>query len=463
MTNENDIQYAIMTLFAGEMTEQGLAELRKRFPKDIVHDMTDEKQFKSGRKVRTELNKLTKAIKDRRLSVTGEIKTKADDLTNEVELIFATVVGPFETQLEVNKKAKEKAERELKELLGGQRVEISNMNNFVTECIGKTSKYISDVIEAVDLIDTTYFHKEIIHEAIEVKKAVESRLAELLTQALNEETLQEERAKLLKQQEAAAAAQLIIDLKAKAQERLNKLMMIPTGFFGKTSKEINTKIESLKNFEVLESEFGELFNQANSSKTQVINQLEMMANQQETVEQAQAQVEQSKPEAVDQVELKSKIATERATLPYADSAQARGNQQRNIDRLVSQLEPEQNNVELGSMAEVMAKNAPTIAETKTVRGFLTEYNKANGYGVDDECLIETLTESKRVHTDSYIDMHRWYGIQSVVNEIDGVFIMFSDYIITGDNGMADMDLSHNLDGMVIVHRKERTVIEVYYA
>jgi hypothetical protein len=60
-------------------------------------------------------------------------------------------------------------------------------------------------------------------------------------------------------------------------------------------------------------------------------------------------------------------------------------------------------------------------------------------------------------------MHRWYGIQSVVNEIDGVFIMFNDYIITGDGCMGDMDLSHNLDDMAIVHRKERTVIEVYYA
>jgi putative phage-type endonuclease len=116
-----------------------------------------------------------------------------------------------------------------------------------------------------------------------------------------------------------------------------------------------------------------------------------------------------------------------------------------------------------SMAETMAKNAPTLAETKTVREFLTEYNKAKGYSVDDECLIESLTESNRVHTDPDIDMHRWYGIQTVVNEINGVFIMFSDYIITGDNGMGDMGLSHNLDDMAIVHRKERTVIEVYYA
>jgi len=320
------------------MTDQGLAELRKRFPKDVVHDMTDDKQLKAARKVRTERNKLTEAIKGRCIGVTGEIKTKADDLTNDVELIFSSVVGPFETQLEINKKAKEKAERELKELLDGQRIEIRDMNNFVSECVGKSSGSISDVIEAVDLIDTTMFHKEIIHEAIETKKTVCARLAELLTQAINEEALQIERQKLAKQQEEAAAAQLIIDLKAKAQERLNNLMMIPTGFFGKTSNEINSKIESLTNYEVLEAEFGELFGQANSAKAQVINQLTMMSGQQKTVEEVQAH--QAKPEVVDQIELKNKIDQSKQNIVYVDTSQARENQQREIDHLESQLEPE---------------------------------------------------------------------------------------------------------------------------
>lgn len=363
MNAKNPISTAIATLFSGEMTDQGLAELRERFPEDVVHDMTDEVQFKAARKIRTERNKLVEKIKDRRISVTSEIKTKADELTNKVELIFATVVAPFETQLEVNKLAKEKEERELKELLDGQRVEISNMNNFVTECIGKTSQSISDVIEAVDLVDTSFFHKDIIHEAIETKKTVCGRLAELLTQAISEESLALERAKLAEQQKLADEAQRIIDLKAKAQERLNKLMMIPTGYFSKTSKEINDKIESLKNYEVLESEFGELFSQANATKQQVISQLEIMANQQVMVEQAQGQVQeqQAKPEVNDQEELKIKIAQSKQNLDYADTAQARQSQQRDIDHLVSKLEPEPTAQKVPSMAERMAQGAPTLS------------------------------------------------------------------------------------------------------
>lgn len=284
MTNKSS---EISTLFSNEITESALSDLRERFPTDIVHDMTDEAQFKAARKVRTEKNKLTKAIHQRKVNLHSEITVVANDLTSEVESIFSTVVAPFERQLEINKEAKEKAERELKELLDGQRAKINDINKFVSDSVGKSSSQISGVIESVSNIDETMFHKDVIHEAIETKKHVQSRLADLLTQALNEESLQAEREALAKQQQEAAEAQRIADLKANAQERLNKLMMIPTGLYGKSSAEINQKISSLESYDVQESEFGELFNQANVTRTQVIDQLKMMMGQQVKVEDAE--------------------------------------------------------------------------------------------------------------------------------------------------------------------------------
>lgn len=98
----------------------------------------------------------------------------------------------------------------------------------------------------------------------------------------------------------------------------------------------------------------------------------------------------------------------------------------------------------------------------TVKQFLTEYNEREGYGTDKSCLIETLTEATRVYDDPNMDEHRWYICQEVVNEIDGTFIRFTAYIITGDNNMSDMGLEYDLDSAEIVQRKERTVIEIYY-
>lgn len=98
----------------------------------------------------------------------------------------------------------------------------------------------------------------------------------------------------------------------------------------------------------------------------------------------------------------------------------------------------------------------------TVREFLKKHNEAKGYGVDDGDLIETLTEGNRVHVEGR-DEHRWFFCETAVNEIDGVFIQYTDYLITGDASMSDMDLEYDLDSAEIVERKERQITEVYYA
>jgi len=97
-----------------------------------------------------------------------------------------------------------------------------------------------------------------------------------------------------------------------------------------------------------------------------------------------------------------------------------------------------------------------------VREFLKKVNEEHGWGTDDDSLIETLIDyGVTVHTEG-MDEHRWYICQTKVNQIDGTFIAFTDYIITGDNSMSDMDLKHDLETARIVERKERAITEIYY-
>lgn len=282
MQTENKVSNAIATLYENEMTDDGLAELKQRFPADVIIDMTDENELKKARKVRTEMNKLVEAITARRINVSADIKSKGDMLIIEVTKAFSPVVVPFEKQLIINKAVKEEKERKLRLLLDKQRIDIRNINDFISDCIGKDSKYISGSIDAVDGIDTSKFHKEIIHEAIETKENVLNRLTELLTQSIAEEALQEERKKLEVQQEKIKLA----ELKIKAQERLNTLMLIPTTMFGKTSVEIKEKIHSINHYPIVESQFGELYQTALNSAKTVVSQLGDMYEQLLLVEKA---------------------------------------------------------------------------------------------------------------------------------------------------------------------------------
>ena len=89
----------------------------------------------------------------------------------------------------------------------------------------------------------------------------------------------------------------------------------------------------------------------------------------------------------------------------------------------------------------------------TVREFLTKYNEKKGYAINDSTLIETMTEVGKVVHRGGQDRHRWYICETVVTEIDGTFIQYTDYIIAGDNSMDDMGLEYDLDNAKIVERK----------
>jgi len=166
-------------------------------------------------------------------------------------------------------------------------------------------------------------------------------------------------------------------------------------------------------------------------------------------------------------EAEAKAEAERERIRKEERAKAQAEEQakreqEEVDRLQREAEEKAKQPE-PTPEPIHQEVVEQVSVPKTVREFLTQYNESKGYGTDDESLVESLIEcGTRVHTDPDIDMHRWYGIQTVVNELDGVFVMFNDYLITGDNGMDDMGLSHDLDEMAIVHKKERTVIEVYY-
>lgn len=69
--------------------------------------------------------------------------------------------------------------------------------------------------------------------------------------------------------------------------------MIPSTMFGKASKEIKSKIDALINAEINQAEFGELTDQANIACTTVIQQLDAMLSQVETMERITVEAEQA--------------------------------------------------------------------------------------------------------------------------------------------------------------------------
>ena len=269
----------IEPLFANEITKAGLAELRDKYPANLVVDMSDDANFKAARKTRTERNKLLESIKRRRLDVTSELKGYADSLEAEVTNIYDVVVTPFLAEDTKRKDEAARVQREYEEKMTAERARIAKIQNFVPDCNGKDSDYIAGSIEAVDLIDAEGFHKDVIHEAIQTKKETLAALTQLLMDTKNREKVERE-------QEELAAEKARLEKEAKIQDRINNLKMLPVELVGVPSAHLETKLNDLDRFMVTEEEFGGHVAEVNEAKDKVIGQLKTMRDQQLAVETA---------------------------------------------------------------------------------------------------------------------------------------------------------------------------------
>jgi len=278
-TNQSAATNLVEVVYQEDLTKKGLADLRKQYPKSFSLDMSDEDEFKQGRKIRTERNKLVKSINDRRIGFTNELKAYGDELISKIDVIYDPIINAFELE---DKRRKEEAARIAKEreaFLNKQRQEIAQMHDFTEQCKNQSSQFIADTIEAVDLVDTEAFDKELIHEAIDTKKNIIEALNSMYQAAKAAEAVAAEREQLRIQQEAIAQQERLQKQAQEIGERINNLRNDPMNYFDKSSAEIAARIEKLEQFTPTNEKFGNRLDEVIQVLAQVIQQLKMMHQQ----------------------------------------------------------------------------------------------------------------------------------------------------------------------------------------
>lgn len=284
----------VEVIFQNELTAAGLADLRAKYPADVVTDMSVEENFKRARKTRTEMNKLVDAINRRRIDVSSEIKTHGDNLIKQVTDIYSVVVQPFEIEDQRRKDIAAEEKRKYDEKISAERAQIKEISDWVMFCNGKSPAEIQDIIEAVDLIDTAGFHKDLIHEAIEVKDSTLNSLSGMLQQAIINEQADKQR------QDAEMALRI--------EQRISALKMLPLDYMIKPLSDVESKLQSLANYQPDPVEFGERYNEAITAQQAVIQQMEMIASQKRQQEAVAAQQTVKQPEPEQPVNEQVKIA-----------------------------------------------------------------------------------------------------------------------------------------------------------
>ncbi|TMP50259.1 hypothetical protein [Pseudoalteromonas sp. S1688] len=287
-------------VFSESVTETTLKDLRKQYPKKLKLDMSNDDDFKEARKIRTERNKITTAIDDKRKAYCAEVKVYSDKLIGDIDKIYTPYIEAFETEDKRRKDEAARIAKEREEFLSKQRNEIAQMGYFTEQCKGQNSQFIADTIEAVDLVDTEAFDKELIHEAIDTKKSILEALNNMYQAAKAAEAVEAEREQLRIQQEAIAQQERLQKQAQEIEQRINNLRNDPMNYFGKSSQEVMARIQQLENFTPSEEKFGDRTNEVTQVLAQVIQQLTMMHTQQSQVEQAQQAANQAQAQQIEQ-------------------------------------------------------------------------------------------------------------------------------------------------------------------
>lgn len=296
----------------GVTIEQGLANLRILYPTDLEYDMKDDDDFKAGRKTRAECNKSVEKINRCRIDHDVKVKKFADGVICDIKEIYDPVITAFETEdIRRKKVAAEEAVKHQK-LIDGQLAEIKSIYGFCESARdNKTSKEIQGLIEAVDMIETDEFHKDVIHEAISAKKDTLLDLSQLLSDTIAKENVAKERETLrleteaLKAKEEKAAHQKAID------DKIQNIRNLLSEYFSKTSTEINDKLIGLNNFFPKQEQWGDRCDEVQIAVDLVITQLKELSTSKKMMEDIDAKKleEEAKVKETQEQQVKDAVIT----------------------------------------------------------------------------------------------------------------------------------------------------------
>lgn len=284
-----------------KQTDKDISTLREQ-KKGLVIDVSTDSGFKEARKERTEMNKSLTVIDDVAKKGKRDIDVKREEFKDVVRVIYQPIVSQFE--IEEQRRKDVKKEEEIKEAARVKAIldQINGIRQFSLNLQGKTSEEVSDIIEAVNMIDVSENFAEHTQEAMQAKSETLGELNINLSSKIQNEKLEQDRLALAEEKKVNDEKIRLADLKQKAQERLMNLQLIPSKMYGQTSKQIKAKISSLGNFEIKEDEFGELTEQAHVEVGNVCGQLKQILDNVLLVEEAKADKKLMQEEIANQQE-----------------------------------------------------------------------------------------------------------------------------------------------------------------
>lgn len=190
----------IVAIFNDAVTETAILDIESKH-KDLVHDFSNEEEFKAARKVRAEMNKLLGKVDRVGIDAANDIAEKRSALKDKIEQAYSGTVGPFliENQKRIDEAKRIKKEKELREQ--EQQEKLNMMKGASARAIHLNLDEIENILQDVMNVDISSFDESLKKEAELAKEISISQIGDAFKFA----TEKEEMRKAKELQEAAMA------------------------------------------------------------------------------------------------------------------------------------------------------------------------------------------------------------------------------------------------------------------
>jgi hypothetical protein len=94
---------------------------------------------------------------------------------------------------------------------------------------------------------------------------------------------------------------------------------------------------------------------------------------------------------------------------------------------------------------------------EVIKQHVLAYSAKKGYGTTDKDLFEIIRECGKEVYSEVKGSHRWYDKEFKVVDLDGMLIGYDDFHTTGDSNWHDLGLEHDINSIVEVEKRTKTV------
>jgi anion-transporting ArsA/GET3 family ATPase len=288
--NHVNIEDGTVNIAVFNQTEAALAELTHKY--DVIPDTSTDEGYKFVKSACKDLVGRRTAVEAERKKIKQPYLDAGRIIDAEAKRITGKLVE-LETPLSDAKKRHDDEEKRIKaERIARLQLKVDAIRNTVKRAKGKTSPEVAVLIEEVDAIDTANDFYDLTHEATVARSEVLDELGTIYG-----ERMEYERAE--RQRKEAEEARREAERKAAIEARINKVRMIPLEFMGKSSAEINQRLDGLRLGAIRPDDFGERCEEMISAQKQAIAQLEAMAAQAELAENQALEIAKIEAERVE--------------------------------------------------------------------------------------------------------------------------------------------------------------------